>query len=473
MQCLDRMLHSFGWIIDLSSYLYFNHETFIERYEMTTGHVNSTGIREYTAIALILGIIGVLLPGCYKAQKGIADDTNEIIPAVEALQARRGTLPLVERLTGVVRARNQVAIYPEINATITEVLIKNGQVVEQGQPLVRLRDKEFREQLRQLNAGHQIAVAQAKQAEAQLNEARTELRRAEIVAEQKLISDADLEAARTRVVTAEATLELAQARVEQAEANLKEQEEVLSQTVVRAPVTGTIGDRNAEVGMLVNSGTQLFTLGQLGSVRVEVVLTDRMLEYVKLGQRTEIFTDKSAEKPLNASLSRISPFLNPVTHTTIGEIDVSNPGGRLRPGMFVGVDLHYGESEQATLVPLSALYENPTTGKTGLYVSTVPIKGDPPDEQKDENSKNLTDPVQFEFIPVTVVAKGRMHAGIRGIEPEQWVVTVGQDLLSEQSGLARVRVVDWDRVEQLQQMQRQELLQEIMKRQQAQSNNAS
>ena len=66
-----------------------------------------------------------------------------------------------------------------------------------------------------------------------------------------------------------------------------------------------------------------------------------------------------------------------------------------------------------------------------------------------------------------------MHAGIRGIEPEQWVVTVGQDLLSEQSGLARVRVVDWDRVEQLQQMQRQELLQEIMKRQQAQSNNAS
>ena len=366
-----------------------------------------------------------------------------------------------------------MAIYPEISATITEVLVKNGQVVEQGQPLIRLRDKELREQLRQLQAGHQIALAQAKQADAQLNEARAELRRAESVAEQKLISDADLEAARTRVLSAEATLELAYARVEQAKANLEEQHEVLSQTVIRAPVTGTIGDRNAEVGMLVNSGTQLFTLGQLGTVRVEVVLTDRMLEYVKLGQRVEIFTDNSKEKPLNASLSRISPFLNPVTHTTVGEIDVSNPKGRLRPGMFVGVDLHYGESQQATLVPLSALYENPTTGKTGLYVSSVPIKSDSLGEQKDKNSRSLTEPVPFEFIPVTVIAKGRLHAGIRGIEPGQWVVTIGQDLLSGRSAEARVRIIDWDWVEQLQQMQRQELLQEIMKRQQAQSGNAS
>ena len=70
MQCFDRMFHSFGWIINLSSYLYFNHETLAERCEMTTGHVNSSGIREYTAIALILSIIGVLFPGCYKAQTG-------------------------------------------------------------------------------------------------------------------------------------------------------------------------------------------------------------------------------------------------------------------------------------------------------------------------------------------------------------------------------------------------------------------
>jgi HlyD family secretion protein len=437
------------------------------------GFRNAIGFRRSAPMALLWIGVALFSPGCYKTESNAAGRPGAAIPAVEALQTRTGSLPLVERLTGIVRARNQVAIHPEITGTITEVLVKNGQVVEKGQPLVQLRDTESRERIKQLAAGYRIAVAQAKQAEAQLKEAQAEQRRSERMSEQKLISDADAEASRTRAVTAEANVELAEARVQQAKANLDEQEEILSQTVIRAPVAGTIGDRNAEVGMFANSGTQLFTLGQLDTVRVDVVLTDRMLEYIKLGQRAEIFTDDDSGKRLNASLSRISPFLHPVAHTTAGEIDLANPDGLLRPGMFVIVDIHYGESEQATLVPLSALYENPTTGKTGLYVSKVPIPGGAPDGKEGGNAQSLTDPVDFDFVPVEVVAKGRMDAGVRGVDPEQWVITIGQDLLGGQSGQARVRAVNWEWVEKLQQLQRQELLQEIMKRQQEQSDSAS
>jgi HlyD family secretion protein len=94
-----------------------------------------------------------------------------------------------------------VAIHPEINGTITEVLVKNGQIVEEGQPLIKLRDTEFQEQLKQMEAGYRIAVAQAKQAEAQLAEAQAERRRNERLAEQKLISDAAPETVRTRTLT--------------------------------------------------------------------------------------------------------------------------------------------------------------------------------------------------------------------------------------------------------------------------------
>ena len=65
---------------------------------------------------------------------------------------------------------------------------------------MRLRDKEFREQQKQLEAGYQIALAQTKQAAAQLKEVQAELRRAENMSEQSLISDADLESVQTRAV---------------------------------------------------------------------------------------------------------------------------------------------------------------------------------------------------------------------------------------------------------------------------------
>jgi len=291
------------------------------------------------------------------------------------------------------------------------------------------------------------------------------LKRSEELAEKGLISGAERDAVRTQAISAEADVELAKARVEQAQATVDEREETLSQTVIRAPVAGTVGNRNAEVGLLVSANARLFTLGQLDSLRVEVVLTDIMLSYIEVGQRAEIHGENAAPGTAGARLSRISPFLHPVTHSTSAEIDLANPNGRLKPGMFVAVDIHYGETAEATLVPLSALYENPATGGTGVYVSKEPLAREP-GSPTNSHSLTLVGPVAFDFIPVDVIAKGRMDAGIGGVQPGQWVVSLGQDLLRGESGYARVRAVEWERVQELQHMQRQDLLQELMKRQQ-------
>ena len=88
------------------------------------------------------------------------DRADQVVPGVEAVRARHGTLPLSQRLSGVVRARNQVAIYPEISAVITEVMVRNGDTVQDGQPMVRLRDKEFQDRLKQATASYHIAAAQ-------------------------------------------------------------------------------------------------------------------------------------------------------------------------------------------------------------------------------------------------------------------------------------------------------------------------
>jgi multidrug efflux pump subunit AcrA (membrane-fusion protein) len=154
-----------------------------------------------------------------------------------------------------------------------------------------------------------------------------------------------------------------------------------------------------------------------------------------------------------------------VTHTTYAEIDVDNPDGRLKPGMFVTVDIYYGESEEATLVPLSSLYEHPATGVSGVYVTDASLDREPVAELSGDQSISFTGPVTFNFVPVQVIARGRMEAGILGVDAGTWVVTLGQNLLGDETSEARVRPVGWDWVEKLQTLQREDLMQDMIERQ--------
>lgn len=424
-------------------------------------------IKRVVACTLSMPAVMLLLAGCSEQAGGTNNGRDNLIPAVEAVQSRQGSLPLVERLSGVVEARNQVEIYPEISATIQAVYVQDGDNVVRHEPLVKLRDREFQERLKQAQAAHQIAAAQARQAEARLKAAQSALKRMQALADKELASDAELEASETQALSAQADVELAVARVDQAQATVAEREEALYRTVIRAPVAGTIGSRNAEVGMSVSSSTRLFTLGQLDSVRVEVILTDRMLDYIEPGQRVDIRSASLPNGVTTASLSRISPFLHPVTHSTEAEIDLANPDHDLKSGMFTTVDIYYGESEQATLIPLSAIYENPLTGGTGVYVSRDSLSPMLVESPETGGVGDLADPVSFEFVPIEVVATGRMIAGVRGVDPDTWVVTIGQDLFGGQSGKARVRPIDWTRVEFLQSLQREDLMDDLMNKQES------
>lgn len=390
------------------------------------------------------------------------------VPSVEAVKSRYGSLPLSERLSGTVVANNQVSLYPEISGRIADVHVQNGDFVNQGDPIVSLADRQYQEQVQQAEANLKITKAQLKQAQARYNELEAQYRRTKQLSDRQLSSELEIETLEAQMSSAEADVELAEAQLEQAQSNLDEQQEILSKTIIRAPITGTVGQRNAETGMQVNSSTQLFTIGDLDNLRVEVVLTDRMLENIEVGQTAHIFPNSNANDGefIEAELSRISPFLNNVTRSTEGEIEVSNKNNMLRPGMFVPVDILYGESQQATLVPTSAIYNDPTTGEDGIFVATSLGSEIQPAERIDpQNPPPLTEPTQVQFKPVDVIAEGRMEVGVEGIDPGSWVITIGQDLLADGRGEARVRTSSWERILALQGLQRQDLLQNVLDRQ--------
>ncbi len=386
------------------------------------------------------------------------------IPAVEAVQAKYGNLPLVQRVSGTVRAQNQVEIHPELSAPIVKVYVQNGDAVKKGQLLVLLRQDEYKKQVEAAEAQLQLEKARVEQARAAVAQVQAQYSRTLKLSKRKMTSALEVETQKAQLLGAKANLKVAQAQESQAKADLQQAELELGRTEIRAPVAGYIGSRDAEVGMQVNPSSQLMELGSLDHVKVRIDLTEEMAGYVAPGQHVTIRAgDSISIQPITARISRISPFLDPRTHLTVAEIDIPNPKHELKPGMFVSVDIFYGESRQATLIPNSAIFQNPITGETGIYVA-----GSLGNEVKTVDSVNqgdgsmLTAPTPVTFRTIHIVARGQMMTAIDGLKSGSWVVVVGQNQLVNNTH-AKVRPINWSRISSLQKLQDDDLVRALLR----------
>ena len=432
--------------------------------------------------ALVSRSLAALLPALFAAACGAAGEDRAAaagadgratpIPTVEAVQARRGALPLFERLTGTVRAAGEVAIFPQTSGSIIEVLAQNGDEVEKGETLVRIQAVGSQAQLTQARSSLDVARAAHREAEANVRQLEAQYERNAALGKEGLVPEDTVVTLRAQLEAARAAAARTKAQADVAEATIAERADVQDQTTVRAPISGRVGQRNAEVGMRVDEQTALFIIGRLEKVRVEVPVTQEIVRRIREGQPVEIGAQGRAGPPISAQVSRISPFLEAGSYTAEVEIDVPNTDGRLVPGMFVTADIFYGESEETTLVPSSALYDHPTTGERGVFVlpnapparPTGAAGATPPD----------TEAVPIPFRAVEVIAEGPQTVGVRGVDPGGWIVVVGQHLLSAQTGegppKARARVIEWDRILELQRLQRDDLLRDFMQKQQRLAN---
>lgn len=420
------------------------------------------------ALAVSVAVCSCGQPGDQASRFG---GRQQQMPAVEAVEIMYGSFPLEERLAGSVRARNQTEIFAEVSGTIAEVFVDDGDRVEAGEALVRLRDRDFEERVRQAESGLQVAEARVRQAEANLARVNANLGRVEAIVERGLGTGAELDTARADAISANADLALAQAQRNQAASVVEERRTELEDTLIRAPIQGIVGTRNAEVGQQANSSTSMFTIGDIERMQVDITLTQQMLARIDTGTPVNIYADTAPDDVLEALISRVSPYLHPVTHTTNAEIHVDTHDGRLRPGMFVTVDVLYGQTEQASLVPNSAIYQHPRDGRIGVFVAAIEeaLRDPEVSEQTPLGPLQLEEPlgpVSVLFVPVNVVARGRATSAISGAEPGQWVVTLGHRLLANADNQqAVVQPTPWQHILDLQQMQSRDLLDVIRNKQ--------
>lgn len=411
-----------------------------------------------------LFLVSIILVSCSEEQTDETDLSESV--TVEAVEQRIGALPLVHRATGELRARNQVDIYPEISARITEIMVNDGDRVTEGDTLLRFRDAAVREQLNQAEYDHQIAQAQLRQSEAELRRLQAQFERVKELQERELETELELETLQADIDAAEASVDLSRSQMERAASQVEEQKSNLENTVIQSPVSGVVGGRNAEVGQRVDTGTQLFRVGDTDNMRARVMLTERMSTLIEPGNRAEIITSDGQNNPAEATVERISPFLDPVTHTTTAQLNVEQNRAGLQPGMFVTIDIFYGETDQTTLIPKTALYDHPVEGETGIYLADMSMlerEFEFEDEADAQPRRVSPSPVPVRFVPVNVIAEGRGVAGIEDIgDPDHWVVTIGQNQLAEwEREEAFIREETWEKVMELQNMQARDMEQII------------
>lgn len=284
-----------------------------------------------TGLAATLVVVSLGLSGCGNAGAQDPEAETEVLARIPVAtqQVELSAITSSFRTTATLEAREETDVVSKANGLVEELLVEEGDYVQKGQVLARIRDEEY-----------QIQAAQAR---AELNSIKQELSRMKEMAEQNMISADAFEKLRF-------SADLMQARYDMAALNLAE-------TDIRAPIDGYIAKRYVKTGNLVKQyePQKLFHIIALDSLQGNVYLPERELRHVKIGQTAQLRVSALPNEVIPATVERISPMIDTQSGTFKVVLTVANPELSLKAGMFANVNLNYATREQTVTVPRYAL----------------------------------------------------------------------------------------------------------------------
>ena len=315
-------------------------------------------------------------------------------------KVRAGTTGTTRRLPGVVEpnAYKTVTVTPLVNGRVTRVLAEVGQRVERGAPLAELYSPELSE----AETGY-VTVR------AELEAHERELQRTEKLVDLGAASQQELERLHAEHTAKLAEIESARAKIallgvdQETIDKLGPGQPVESTAVVTAPLVGTITTRMANAGLNVDRGAALFTVTDLSTVWVVADVYERDVALIRVGSRATVTINKAQA---DGVVSFIDPRLDPQTRTAKMRVELRNPKGELRLGMFADVQVTADASAPVPLVPKAAIQR--VDSRTVVYLA---------DEER---------PGQFIEHEVQVgEASGDDVPVIEGLRPGDSIVTTG------------------------------------------------
>ena len=263
-----------------------------------------------------------------------------------------------------------VDVVPRVAGRLDSIPVKLGDRVDKGQLVAKVEDREIREQVNQSEANLEVNKATVVSRDNDLKVAQSALDRANTSFERGLVSKQALEDAEARYNSAVSQVSVAKAQLQSTQSRLDELKINLSNTSLYAPMSGVISRRNLDPGAFAGANTVVLSMVDISTVRLIANLVEKDYKRVASGAQALVEVDAFPNEKFTGHVSRVAPVFDPATRTATMEIEVPNPGYRLKPGMYARVQLTADRRPSALTVPRDAIVD--IDGKHGLYV----VQGD-------------------------------------------------------------------------------------------------
>jgi membrane fusion protein (multidrug efflux system) len=275
---------------------------------------------------------------------------------------------VVEYITAVGNLVGQltVDVQPRVAGRVESITVKLGDRVAKGQQIAKIEDREISEQLRQAQANLDVNRATVTNRESDERVAASVLARTLATYERGLVSKQVLEDAEARHNSSVSQVIVAKAQQAQTTARLDELKITLSNTNILSPVDGFVSRRLLDPGAFAGANTVILTVVDISTVRLVTNLVEKGFKRVVPGVDAEVAVDAFPDERFRGEVSRVSPVFDPATRTAPMEIEVPNPGFRLKPGMYARVRLTVERRANALTVPRGAVVD--TEGKRGVFL---------------------------------------------------------------------------------------------------------
>jgi RND family efflux transporter MFP subunit len=139
-------------------------------------------------------------------------------------------------------------------------------------------------------------------------------------------------------------------------ADLKLAQKRLGDTVVRAPFDGAVTQKNASVGQYMKENTAILTLVKTNPMRLRVEVPETAAGAIRLGATLSFTTESAPDEVFNAVVRELNPSLDSKSRSLTVEARLTKNDARLRPGMFVQVELVLSRNNEVVVVPANAIY---------------------------------------------------------------------------------------------------------------------
>lgn len=346
------------------------------------------------AAAVAVALVALILLMHGGSEESTVIGNRDSIPRVTVIQPGRSNVSVAIKATGTLAARREmpVGVVGE-GGQVAAVLVEPGDWVAAGQVLARVERSVQSQQLASLAASVQVARADARLAQ-------NDLDRAQALVSRGFISKADLD-------RKTATRDAAVARVGVAEAQLQEQRARIGRLDIRAPAAGLVLTRSVEPGQVISpSSGVLFRLARGGEMELLARMSEADLARVPVGARVGV-TPVGSEQKYTGEVWQVAPVVDPQSRLGIARVALRY-NRDLRPGGFASASIVSGTG-QVPVLPESALQSD----DRGSYVFIV-------------NGKNVTERRDVKVGQVS--AQG--IAIVEGLSGSERVVTLAGGFLN-------------------------------------------